>query len=41
MDVEFDRYERDLDNFYREYNAVNDYLREHLLQIIDGEINTL
>jgi predicted nucleotidyltransferase len=39
MDSEFCRYERELENFYREYDTVNNYLRENLLQIIDGEID--
>ena len=39
LSSEFDRYEREIEAFYREYNAVNDHLRTGLLQIVDGEID--
>lgn len=36
---EFNKYEKEIEAFYQEYNSVNDYLRTNLLQIIDGEVN--
>lgn len=39
LETEFDRYEKELEAFYHEYNDVNDYLRENLLKVIDGEID--
>ena len=39
LEGECARYEQELDNFYAEYNRVNDHLREDLLKIIDNEVD--
>ena len=33
------KYEQELETFYRQYDSVNNHLREHLLSIIDGEVD--
>lgn len=34
--IEEQKYEKEIDQFYEEYNLINDKLRENLMVIIDG-----